>query len=85
MFELKILQHAHLTQENLDDVSPKVTMLFQTAKAMRKAAKGNYKALYCTASLSCGNATSSASATLRVWYSTNFPKPDATCVSVTWM
>src|ERR1019366_1806027 len=23
-------------------------------------------------------------ATLRVWYSTNFPKPAATCVSVTW-
>ena len=24
------------------------------------------------------------SATLRVWYSTNFPNPAATCVSVTW-
>ena len=39
LFELKILRHAHLTQKNLEETTPKATLLFRTAKAMRKAAK----------------------------------------------
>ena len=39
LFELKILRHAHMTQENLEETSPKVTALFQVAKALRRAAK----------------------------------------------
>ncbi|HWA96417.1 MAG TPA: hypothetical protein VG844_17605 [Terracidiphilus sp.] len=37
LFALKILRHAHLTKNELENVSPKVTSLFRTAKAIRRA------------------------------------------------
>ena len=39
LFELDILEHAHLTRETLEEASLKVTALFQVKKALRRAMK----------------------------------------------
>ena len=41
LFEHKILQHAHLTQDNLEYISYVSTQVFRQAKAMRKAIERN--------------------------------------------
>ncbi len=39
LFELEILEHGHLTKEQLEEASLKVTALFQVKKALRRAAR----------------------------------------------